>query len=125
MDRPPERARIQTSERNPKGAGRKPNPTDPESAHRSELLAWAKVNRRIRELIEKQLSFFECQLESADSGGSTLSVESMLEVMKGLGDLLTVGNKTLESGLKALDKGKAPEDEDAESIVESLQGGGR
>ena len=105
--------------------GRPAKPSDPELAHKSEILAWTSVNSRIRKIIEKQLGFFEKQLAAADSGGSTLSVESMLDVMKGLGEMLTVGNKTVESGIKALDKGKPNDDEDAESIVESLQGGGR
>lgn len=116
-------APIQDTGRNPKGAGRPRNLTDPESSHKSEIIAWTGVNRRIRGLIEKQLSFFEKQLAAADKGGSTLSVESMLDVMKGLGDLLTVGTKTVEQGLKALDRGKPHDDEDAESILGDLQGG--
>lgn len=113
------------SDRNPRGAGRPRNPIDAESAHKSELLAWVKLNTRTRGVLEKQVGFFEKQLALAGDGGTTVSVESMLEIMKGLGDLLTVGNRIVESGLKALDKGKPNEDEDTESIVESLQGGGR
>lgn len=114
-----------TPERNPRGAGRPRNPTTPELAHETEILAWTKVNKRIRELIEKQLGFFEKQLGAADHGGSTLSVESMLAVMKGLGDLLGTGAKTVESGLKALEKGTkgGKDDEDPESIMANLQGG--
>jgi len=110
----------------PSRVGRPAKPTDPESAHKSEILAWTAVNSRIRRLIEKQLSFFEKQLAAAESGGSTLSVESMLDVMKGLGDLLTVGSKTVESGLKSLEKGKPPggDNEDPETIMANLQGGG-
>jgi len=111
------------SERNPKGAGRPPAARDPESAHKSELLAWIKLNTRARGVLEKQVTFFEKQLAAADSGGSTLSVESMLDVMKGLGDMLTVGNRIVESGLKALEKGKPVEDENPEAIMDDLQGG--
>lgn len=119
-------AKVSTSDTNPRGAGRPRNPTDPESAYKSEILAWTALNRRIRELLEKQLGFFEKQLGAADKGGSTLSVESMLDVMKGLGDLMKVGRETVESGIKALEKGKTPgkDDEDPEAIMSTLQGGG-
>jgi hypothetical protein len=120
-------APIQANERNPKGAGRPRNPTDPESAYKSELLAWVKLNTRARGVLEKQVTFFEKQLALADSGGSTLSVESMLDVMKGLGDLIKVGSDVVNSGLKSLEKGKSPvnENEDPEAVLASLEGGGR
>jgi hypothetical protein len=112
--------------RNPRGAGRPAKPVDPESAHKSEILAWTEVNRRIRRLIEKQLAFLEKQLESVGTGGSPVSMETMLEIMHGLGDLLGVGNKTVESGLKALEKGRpaGADNEDPESVMANLQGGG-
>jgi|SRR5579859_1043819 len=120
-------APIQTTERNPRGAGRKPSPTDPESAYKSELLAWVKLNTRARGVLEKQVTFFEKQLGAADTGGSTLSVESMLEIMKGLGDLLKVGTDIVEKGIKALERGKPPEGnhDDPDEIMASLTGGGR
>ena len=121
----PANIQIPTDSRNPKGAGRPRGPVDAEAAHKSELIAWTKLNARTRGVLEKQVTFFEKQLSAADSGGSTLSVESMLDIMKGLGELLTVGNRIVDQGLKALEKGKPNENEDPESIVESLQGGGR
>lgn len=111
-------------ERNPRGAGRPPAARDPESAYKNELLAWIKLNSRARGVLEKQVTFFEKMLSASDSGGSTLSVESMLDVMKGLGDLLTVGNRVIEQGLKSLEKGRPPdEDEDPDAIMGKLQGG--
>lgn len=112
-----------TSSTTARRVGRPANPTDPESGHRSEILAWVSLNSRIRKVLEKQVAFFEKQLSVAADGASTLSVESMLDIMKGLGDLLKVGTSTVESGIQSLEKGKVVDEDDPETVVDSLQGG--
>lgn len=107
-----------------KPVGRPRNPTDAEKGYKDEVLAWVKVAKRIRGLIEKMLDFFEEQLKNVGKGGSTLSVETMLDVMEGLGKLLATSSRTIESGLAALEKGtKGPSDDDPEAIMDRLKGG--
>ncbi len=107
----------------PNRGGRPRNPTDPESAHRAEILAWVALNSRTRKLLEKQLAYFEKKL--ADPDAVTMNMEGMLEIMSGLGTLVTTGNRVVEQGLKALDRprGGAPVDDDPEAIMADLTGG--
>lgn len=110
---------------NAKPVGRPPNPSDPIDAHKAEILEWVKVNKRARQLIGKQLLFFEKQLENAGTGGATISMEGMLQVMAGLGQLVGTGNRVIEQGLKSLDRGgpNRGDMEDPNEIMASLEGG--
>lgn len=108
----------------PRPVGRPRNPTDPEAAHKAEIIAWVGVNKRIRQLLEKQLTYFESQFKTPDAG-ITMSVDAVLEIMTGLGQLVTTGNRVVEQGLKALDRGSRPlgEAESEEEVMSSLIGG--
>ena len=46
--------------------GRPRNPTDAEEGYKQEVTAWVKVAKRIRQLIEKMLSYLESQLKNID-----------------------------------------------------------
>lgn len=109
----------------PKPVGRPPNPTNPIEAHKSEILKWVEVTKRARQLLEKQLVFFEKQLGNADTGTSTLSMEGMLQVMSGLGTLVLTSTKVVDQGLKTLDKPSpgGKDAEDPEEIMDALKGG--
>lgn len=109
----------------PRPVGRPKKPSDAEEGYKQEVLAWVQVSTRIRKLIEKQLKFLESQLANSDTGGSTLSMSTMLEVMEGLGKLLVVSSKTVESGIKALERGSGGNNgnEDPDEIARMLQGG--
>lgn len=104
--------------------GRPKNPSDAEAGYKQEVIAWVKVAQRIRKLIEKMLSYLESQLKNIDQGGATVTMDTMLDVMEGLGKLLVTSTKTIESGLAALEKGTGkPNDDDPEAIMDSLKGG--
>ena len=104
--------------------GRPRNPTDAEESYKQEVLAWIKVAKRIRQLLEKMLDYLESQLKNVGQGGATVSMDTMLDVMEGLGKLMVTSTKTIESGMAALEKGtKSPNDDDPEALMESLKGG--
>lgn len=102
-----------------KPVGRPIGPTNPDKLHADELTRWIKVNKRIRGLIETQLTYLENRLKD-----NSINLEGVLEIMSGLSSLLTTSSRTIESGLKALDKPHAANDtEDMESMLESFHGG--
>lgn len=113
------------SEAPKRSVGRPPKADNPEEQHEQELVRWIKVSTKIRQLIEKQLGYFEGRL----SASGDMILQDQLDIMKGLGDLLKVASSTIESGLKALEEGKksigSGNDPDGDTIefMESLAGG--
>lgn len=109
-----------------KRVGRPAGPVDPAKQHEAEMLGWVRVGTRIRKLVETQLSYLENKLSNAHTGNTSLPLADMLTVMQALGTLLTVSTKTVEAGLKALDRpgGTASKDDnDPDRIANLLEGG--
>jgi len=108
-----------------KKVGRPAGPVDPVKLHEQEMLGWVRVGTRIRKLVETQLAFLEKKLSNADTGNTGVQLDDMLAIMQSLGTLLTVSTKTVESGLKVLERpNSGPKDEtNPDRISELLEGG--
>lgn len=64
---------------------------------RREMVAWAKAYRSIREMLEKELVYFQ-----GIAANNTTDFKGHLEVMTGLRELLLTSSKVLESGLRII-----------------------
>ncbi len=96
----------------------------PELSHQQELLAWLKVMRSIREMVERQLALFSQQIEDVEKHQQSFSIDSQLAIMAGLKDLLATSSKAVESGLKTATGGANDKhSEDPESFMRTLEGG--
>lgn len=113
------------SEENVRKVGRPAGPVDPAKQHEKELLGWIKISSRIRGLVEKQLSFLENKLANADTGNVGVQLDDMLSIMSALGSLLTVSTKTVETGLKVLERPNSgtKDETDPNRISDLLEGG--
>ena len=64
---------------------------------RKEMVAWAKTHKNIREMLEKELTYF-----TNHAAQNTTNFEGHLQVMQGLRELLLTSTRTLESGMKII-----------------------
>jgi len=80
-----------------------------------EVKEWAKINQKVRIMVEYQLTVFDKKIKE-----DGYSMEGQLQILSGLKDLLSTSVKVVESGVKLLQSAKTVEENDPEATMKDL-----